>query len=147
MYTHLEDYIRELLSTIKVHSPPDLTIENVASKLKLEVVYRRKSYRFGNEIILQPGTEQQEWQLFGHELCHYLRHAGTQLLMHPLFIDLQEYQANYFAYHFCVPTFMLEQFKEVNHYEIMENFNVEEGFALRRIEMYERKMLLAWSRC
>src|SRR5690625_3827661 len=143
MYTHLEDFIRDLMSAHKIHAPPDLTIDNVAEKLKLKVSYKAKTFRFGNEIILQPGTRQQEWQLFGHELCHYLRHCGNQLNMHPLFIQLQEYQANYFACHFCVPTFMLEQLKEVNHCVIMEKFNVEEGFALRRLEMYERKMLLA----
>lgn len=147
MYTHLEDYIRDLFRNHQIHSPPDLSIDNVANKLGLSVSYKNKAFRFNDEIILKPGTSKQEWQLFGHEVCHYLRHYGNQLLMGRLFIELQENQANYFSYHFCVPTFMLQELKEVNRYVIMEKFNVEEGFALRRIEMYERKMLLARSRC
>lgn len=60
--------------------------------------------------------------------------------MHRLFIDLQEYQAAYFAYHFSIPTFMLEDLKEVSACEIMNLFNVEEEFALRRLEMYQNKV-------
>ncbi len=141
MYTHLEDYIRDFFKSISVHSPPDLTIENISNKLQLKITYKKKAFRHNDEIILQPGTKQQEWQLFAHELCHYLRHTGMQLMMHKLFIDLQEYQANYFAYHFCVPTFMLEQLEEVSVNVIMELFNVEYAFALRRMEMYHSKVL------
>lgn len=61
--------------------------------------------------------------------------------MHPMFIDLQEWQANHFAYHFCVPTFMLEDLEEVTIYEIMNLFNVCYDFASKRIEMYQNKLL------
>ncbi|HLR71553.1 MAG TPA: ImmA/IrrE family metallo-endopeptidase [Pseudogracilibacillus sp.] len=79
--------------------------------------------------------------MFGHEVCHYLRHCGNQLKMHPLFLQLQESQANHFAYHFCVPTFMLQQLREVTIYDVMELFNVEFDFALRRLEMYRNNVL------
>ncbi|GGN64602.1 ImmA/IrrE family metallo-endopeptidase [Oceanobacillus indicireducens] len=148
MYTHLEDYIRDLLKSISIQNPSDLNIENIANRMHLIVTYKKKAFRHDNEIVLQPGTKQQEWRLFAHELCHYLRHYGNQLLMHKLFIDLQEYQANYFTYHFCVPTFMLDQLKEVTVDVIMNLFNVEHEFAFRRLEMYhsktfERKMISA----
>ncbi|HSH24972.1 MAG TPA: ImmA/IrrE family metallo-endopeptidase [Massilibacterium sp.] len=126
---------------MEITKPEELAIENVAKKLKLQVVYRKKAFRFGDEIILSRGTKQQEWQLFGHEICHYLVHPGNQLKMHFLFRDLQEYQANHFAYHFCVPTFMLENENDLSIYKVMNLFNVEYDFALKRLEMYERKML------
>lgn len=92
-------------------------------------------------------TKQQQWQKFGHEVCHYLIHCGQQLNMYYLFRDLQENQANYFAYHFCIPTFMLEDLKEVTVYEVMNLFNVEYEFAFKRLEMYERKIIHERSRC
>jgi len=141
LYTHLEDYIYDLLKVIKINEPKELTIENVANRLGLTVIYRSKAFRFDDVIILRPGTKQQEWQYFVHELSHYLRHAGNQLSMHYLFRDLQEDQANHFSYHFCVPTFMLQELKEVNTHEIMTLFNVEEGFAFKRLEMYQSKVL------
>ena len=57
------------------------------------------------------------------------------------FINLQEWQAKQFAYHFCVPTFMLDDLEEVTVYEIMNQFNVDEEFAVRRLEMYQNKIL------
>ena len=137
MYTHLEDYIYDLLEVIKINEPKELTIDNVANRLDLTVTYRSKAYRFNDLIVLRPGTRQQEWQSFVHELSHYLRHVGNQLSMHYLFRDLQEYQAN----HFCVPTFMLQKLKEVSVQAIMNLFNVEEGFAFRRLEMYQSKII------
>ena len=117
----------------------------IAKKLGLEIIYdENKIFYFGNEISLERGTKMQEWLDFAHEVCHHLRHAGIQISMHPLFIDLQENQANYFVYHFCVPTFMLDDLKEVNVDVIMCEFNVEVEFALRRLEIYEnRRMLVA----
>lgn len=148
LYTHLEEYIYNLLKNIQITDPSQLTIDKVVEKLKLHVIYREKAFRIDDEIVLTKGTKQQEWQLFGHELGHYLRHYGNQLNMHRLFIDLQEYQADYFAYHFCVPTFMLDHLNEVTVHDIMNLFNVEEEFAYQRLEMYkskihERKMYLA----
>ncbi|MDY0394741.1 ImmA/IrrE family metallo-endopeptidase [Virgibacillus halophilus] len=82
-----------------------------------------------------------EWQEFGHELAHHLRHCGQQLNMHPLFRQLQEYQATYFAYHFCVPTFMLQQLIGISVKQIMNLFNVEYEFAVRRLEIYQNNKL------
>lgn len=139
MNTYLEDYIYSLLKAIKITDPKELTINNVASKLGLTVVYRRKPYRFDDEIILQHGTSQQEWQLFAHELCHYLRHSGNQLNMNPLFVELQEWQADNFTYHFCVPTFMLEEIdlpkQKIEAIGVIaETFGVEYEFARIRLE-------------
>lgn len=140
VYSHLEDYINQLYKFLSIDQPEQLNIPTVAAKLGLEVRYGNVNFCIGKHIMLQKSTKQKEWQMFGHEVCHYLRHYGNQLKMHPLFVDLQEYQANYFSYHFCVPTFMLSDLREVTHYVIMEKFNVEENFALRRLEMYQNKL-------
>ncbi|MCY7985062.1 ImmA/IrrE family metallo-endopeptidase, partial [Bacillus inaquosorum] len=58
-----------------------------------------------------------------------------------------EYQANYFAYHFCIPTFMLRAM-DIPHnlYNaakvIADAFKVPELFAMTRINMYFNKKRL-----
>lgn len=139
MYTHLEDYINDIYKMMNISKPSELNMYFIAQRLGIEIIYRKAPFRYGSVIALSYGTIQQRWQTFGHELCHYLVHYGQQLHMHPLFRDLQEYQSNRFAYHFCVPTFMLQQIKEVTVYKIMNLFNVEFDFALHRLEMYKNK--------
>ncbi len=141
-YTHLEDSVRDLYRYLKIQSPQELGIDVIASKLNLNVLYGGVSLRLGNDFVIKKSTEQKEWQLFGHEVGHYLRHSGNHLVMHPLFMDLQEYQANYFAYHFCVPTFMLQGLYSLNVYQIMNLFNVEYEFAETRLNMYKNKMII-----
>lgn len=126
---------------MKISEPHQLSCAEIAQKLGIKLHYGCFSLRYANYIVLKKSTKQKEWQTFGHEVGHYLRHHGNQLNMHPLFADLQEYQANYFAYHFCVPTFMLDNLKEVNADVIARDFNVEFEFALRRIEIYQNKLM------
>lgn len=52
-----------------------------------------------------------------------------------------EWQANYFAYHFAVPTFMLEKLNIQTAQDIVNHFDVDYAFALRRLEMYRNNHL------
>ncbi|GLO64396.1 MULTISPECIES: ImmA/IrrE family metallo-endopeptidase [Oceanobacillus] len=137
-YSHLEDYIQHIYKSIKISSPSQLNMTTIAERLGIQVSYGNVSFRINDEIILRRGTKEQQWQEFGHEVCHYLRHCGNQLSMHPLFFELQEYQANNFSYHFCVPTFMLLKQKNFNTLSIARTFNVTESFASRRLEIYQQ---------
>ncbi|MCM3110638.1 ImmA/IrrE family metallo-endopeptidase [Lederbergia lenta] len=144
MYSYLEDYIYELYSSIGVKDPIDLQLYSIARRIGVKILYKEKPFRFNNEVILREGSISEEWMEFGHEICHYLRHCGNQLIMHPLFRELQEWQADYFAYHFCVPTFMLSKITMPNHrneaiWLIAETFNVEVEFAERRLDMWINK--------
>lgn len=138
---NIERYVYNLYKSIQIGHPEQLEIKSIASKLGISVLYGSLSFSFNNVIVLEKTNEQMEWQTFGHEICHVLRHAGNQLNMHPLFVQLQEWQADYFAYHFCVPTFMLMQLKEVTIDVIANNFNVEYEFALKRLEMFKNKLI------
>lgn len=139
--THLEDFIRNLYLKIGISKPSEIDINLIAQALGINLYYGNTTFIFGNNIVIKRSNKQQEWIDFAHELCHYLRHTGFQVAMHPMFIDLQEWQANHFAYHFCVPTFMLEDLEEITVYEIMNLFNVCYDFASKRIEMYQNKLL------
>lgn len=142
-YSYLEEYIIKLYAFMKISEPYQLNCAEIAQKLGIKLHYGYFNMRYANYIVIKKSTKQKEWQDFGHEVCHFLQHEGNQLEMHSLFFDFQEWQANCFAYHFCVPTFMLEKVKEKSVYNIMDLFNVEYQFAFKRLEMYERKMIHA----
>lgn len=144
MYTHLEDYIYKLYKSIGITNPTDLDMLQVAKDLNVEIVYKENAFRMNNEIILVRATKREEWMEFGHEICHFLRHCGNQLNMHPLFISLQEWQAENFMYHFCVPTFMLHALELPRNrkkaiWEIQKNFNVSYEFAEQRLEKFTQR--------
>lgn len=73
-----------------------------------------------------------------------LKHAGNHFQMNKLFRELQEFQANQFMYHFCVPTFMLlqmelPQWRSQALATIAAVFRVTKEFADKRLDMFERR--------
>lgn len=92
-------------------------------------------------------SPEEEWQDFSHEIGHILKHYGNQHKMINLFRNLQEYQADNFMFHFCVPTFMLLNYEISNYFNIKEGapfianeFRVTEKFAKKRLNLFRRKI-------
>src|SRR5690625_2183486 len=144
---HTERFIARFYQSINKTQPENLTIECISDKLNIEVCYWHRSStmsELNGEYMLfinEKLSEQQQWQEFGHEMCHYFRDRSNRNLLFSSFVDYSETKADYFAYHFCVPTFMLCEIKGVDVYDVMNLFNVEFDFALRRLEMYQNKIL------
>ncbi|MCK6164069.1 ImmA/IrrE family metallo-endopeptidase [Bacillus pumilus] len=137
--THLDDWIEAFYHQINIKNPSELDLLDIAyrSNLKVEFLNISSRYYAGTIIIDNRLSPQEQWQDFGHELCHALRHEGNQLIMPPLFRELQEMQAKRFAYKFCIPTFMLRKIKAIQPYnsftnEIAALFNVTYEFATER---------------
>jgi Zn-dependent peptidase ImmA (M78 family) len=139
-YSGIERYVFNLYTSLGISKPDELSIENIVNKLDVELLYSNFSFRFENIIVIKQDTKQKEWQVFGHELCHYLLHKGNQLNMELRLIKLQEWHANLFSYHFCVPTFMLVKVKSLSINKVSHLFNVEYSFAKERLEMYNRTL-------
>ncbi|MEK4026335.1 ImmA/IrrE family metallo-endopeptidase [Sporosarcina sp. FSL W7-1283] len=148
--SHLEDFIESLLKEIGVFKPIHLNKFYIADMLGvyLHLLEVRSRGLWDGDIyyiFLNPNlSRQQRWQDFGHELCHGLRHAGNQKSMPSSFRKLQEWQANNFMYHFCVPTFMLRSIQLPSDQRfaaalIAETFNVEFSFAEERLKRYYQK--------
>ncbi|MEK4030864.1 ImmA/IrrE family metallo-endopeptidase [Pseudobacillus sp. FSL P4-0506] len=148
--TLLEDYIKELYTTIGIYTPEQLDLQGIAKEMNIRVIYwdepsqalrsRGRLYIALNKYLNLP----QQWQDFSHELCHILRHVGDQSFLPPAFKYLQEWQATNFALNFCVPTFMLEKMtfpwrKQEVIAVIADTFNVELDFAAFRLEKWLRK--------
>ncbi|PID03807.1 phage portal protein [Sporosarcina sp. P2] len=122
-------------------------IEDFSNLFKIKTYFFDESSEANNmggiyRIFLNKNQSKQKiWQDFAHELAHILGHEGYQWSMHKPFREYQEWQAKQFAFHFCIPTFML------NHLElprlrceavglIATLFNVEHTFADARLEKW-----------
>lgn len=142
-----ERFVMRFYQNIEVHEPFLLCKEKIVDHLGIKLIYWKNTssiakyqgnyYLFLNEML----TEQQQWQEFGHEMYHYFYDETNYDLLHENYAEYGETKADYFAYHFCVPTFMLYNLKGVDVYDVMELFNVEFDFALKRLEMYRNKVL------
>jgi Zn-dependent peptidase ImmA (M78 family) len=145
--TLLEDWIKNFYQNLSIFHPHQLNLHDISYRLGYSITYKDISSRFYNDevIIDERLNSQEQWQDFGHELCHALRHNGNQLIMSESFLKMQEYQANNFMYHFCIPTFMLLNFDfpylRIHAIKRMANaFNVTFEFADKRLEMFENKL-------
>lgn len=143
----LEDWIKDFYYDIGIFHPHQLDLTEIAYRLGMVVSFENMSSRIYKEkvIIDERLPPREQWEDFGHELCHSLRHYGNQMIMSEDFLQLQEFQARYFSLHFCIPTFMLQRLKlpfsrgQAIHL-IAETFKVTYLFAKKRLEMYESKI-------
>ena len=117
---YTEVFIKRFYHSVHIRDPFGLTIDNVTEKINLCVHF----WEFGSAITEYNGKRKmfinenlnvrQQWQEFGHEMSHYFRDRGNRLVLKESFVDYCESKADYFAYHFCVPTFMLQNLNEVS---------------------------------
>lgn len=105
--TPLEQSIKDLYQSLSISEPHQLDMIDIASKLSIwlhfaditnMVIERNGVYSI---IIDRRLTRQQQWQDFGHELFHMLRHPENKLMLSTSIVQLQEAQATNFAFHFC----------------------------------------------
>ncbi|WP_407969038.1 ImmA/IrrE family metallo-endopeptidase [Bacillus altitudinis] len=151
--SHLEEEVKKIYTKLNMFTPESIDMERIAVALKIWLHFERRpsivfcvngSYSM---VIDKRLNKKQQWEEFGHELCHVIKHYGNQFDMHKLFRELQEFQAKQFMYHFCVPTFMLQKMRlpplqsEAIKF-IGDAFNVTYSFAARRLEIFERKQFL-----
>ncbi|WP_255551402.1 ImmA/IrrE family metallo-endopeptidase [Sporosarcina sp. E16_8] len=147
----LEEKVFSIYDSLKISEPAQIyhanLIEDLSTMLKIKIYYFDEPSEANNlggvyRIFLNENQSKQAiWQDFAHELAHILRHEGYQWSMNKPFREYQEWQAEQFAFHFCIPTFML------NHLElprlkceavgfIATLFNVEPTFADARLEKW-----------
>jgi Zn-dependent peptidase ImmA (M78 family) len=147
IFTPIEDYVQKLYHHLSIHVPEQIDMIDIAAKLDVwlhfECIGSKAIERNGIYSIFIDNriSNQEQWQDFGHELCHALIHCGNQLQLPKDFISFQESKARNFALHFCIPTFMLEKLelptmkKEAIEFIAM-TFNVTTDFAKKRMERW-----------
>ncbi|WP_139993650.1 ImmA/IrrE family metallo-endopeptidase [Kurthia sp. Dielmo] len=140
-----EEIIREIYNLAEVSQPSYKNDLHISEILDIEVVFLPFKMKVisGNGVIYMNADVQKEHfrEIFAHELCHALWHEGNQTLLKPLWKEYQEWTAESFAAHYCIPTFMLLNFdfdsyatKEHLYFDIAEKFTVSKSFAKKRID-------------
>lgn len=150
-YSHLEDLIQEVYQDIDIFFPTQLNIYMIADALDIGLypindVSQALRSDGRDYIFLNSGlTAPEQFEVFAHELCHLLTHSGNQVAMSPDFIEYQEWQADLFALHFCVPTFMLQKMYLPNDTRVAqsivkESFGVTYPFAEKRLYLHQQRL-------
>lgn len=158
--TYTEDFIKKMYYQIGITKPHQLQISRIANALGIKVFYWKRTsqalfeghyvYIFLDERL----SESELWQDFCHELSHILQHNGHQGYrgkMPMLWVEYQEYKANNFMYHACMPSFMLDMLNITDYtfptiLVLQRLFNVEYDFALKRTMQYlNNRKLFYWS--
>jgi Zn-dependent peptidase ImmA (M78 family) len=152
--TDLELLVEKIYKEKQLFSPSDLTIRNISETFNFDIKYivKAPSRALWDEeyalIFLDPLLPEKEQRaIFFHELCHPLRHIGTQEDMESkLFMDLQENQANQFQLYAAMPAFMLDSIElpDNEFYAIKtieETFNIPFSLAAKRMEQIKQRVL------
>lgn len=146
-YNWSEDYVNNMYQAIGIFKPRQLNIETVSSRNGLAVIYGPRKSMIIDEVIFLDDrlSAAEQWEEFGHELCHALWHAGNQLTLPMPFRVYQEHKSNNFAQYACVPSFMLRELELPKNereaiWMIQEEFGVTREFAKKRLEQYIRNL-------
>lgn len=150
--TPLDTWIRQFYEHIGISSPEDMNLYRIAAECRIWIhqapVRSRAMERNEMATIILDNrlTDKQQWEEFGHELCHILRQSGNQLKMPLPFLQYQEWKADRFALHFCIPTFMLGELEMSDEPartvdSICETFNVTRPFARKRLQLHHHDIL------
>ncbi|WP_438312329.1 ImmA/IrrE family metallo-endopeptidase [Sporosarcina sp. FA9] len=150
-YSYLEDYIKKLYNKINITVPNQINMYVIADRLNIglypidgsseAIQIEGRQYIFINRNL----SAQEQWQDFCHELCHILWHSGNQFAMPPPFREYQEWKADSFALHACIPTFMLRDIRLPRDpqeviWVIQDTFNVSYEFAKIRLEQRRQQI-------
>lgn len=142
-YNIMEEYVKKMYNSIGIYWPHQLDMESIAARLGTTLVYLPYgSMTVGNAILIDDRlTECEQWQEFGHELCHIEWHDGNQRVLPSSYLQYQEWKASNFSYHACIPTFMLERIDLPTNQRkavwlLQKTFHVEYEFAEQRLQQY-----------
>jgi hypothetical protein len=148
--TPLEQWIENLWVKAGVLTTGQLTIDEVAGRLNVWVHYLNQPGKalewMGMRSVLVDKrlSRAEQWEEFLHELCHVLRHAGSQALMPQPFLESQEADANRFVLYASMPSFMLKRLRFPDRQSdaaelIVSHFGVTHTLAYRRLEQIRRR--------
>jgi Zn-dependent peptidase ImmA (M78 family) len=140
-----------LYKRIRIIKPSDLDEVKIARTF--EIFIKRKpvpssiSYQSGRFKSITLNSDlpfEQQREDFYHELCHFLRHAGWQLMMPEAFRELQEWDARHFTRYAAIPYHMLEHFDYTDPdliTNMAETFKVTKELCVERLMKIKARYL------
>lgn len=148
--TELEQWIYDIYQDNGILTAADLDIDQIAAMFQIDMLYyEHQSFSCNvNQVIFlnKYETEEKQRDIFFHELCHVLRHAGDQRSMHNLFEQYQEMEAGWFQMYAAVPFYMVQQL-ELPYTQreaitcIASEFKVSIDFAKKRLHQIQRRVM------
>ncbi|WP_018931328.1 ImmA/IrrE family metallo-endopeptidase [Gracilibacillus lacisalsi] len=143
----LEKWIANHYLKKGITTPSQMDIHKIARSFEIQLGFREKrsySFTYGRSKIISIDSrlkiEEQHEQFF-HELCHILRHCGSQLIMPKAFRDLQEWDAKRFTRYAAIPFHMLHLFDFKSNYlvnDMAQSFKINPGIVKARLEGINR---------
>ncbi|MGE0912404.1 ImmA/IrrE family metallo-endopeptidase [Bacillus atrophaeus] len=148
--SHLEDWIEELYKKINITQPDEINFDRIAEALDIRIAYKPVpsfAFKYNDMYTISLDarkSRREQWSDFAHEVCHIYRHEGDKKTMPDSWVYYLECQANYFAFHFCIPTFMLRNidipYNQLFAIEkISKLFKVPPSVAKTRLNLYYMK--------
>lgn len=115
----LEQWINSRYIHSGIRTPGDLDLEWVAQLFGADLVFYMgpsfADWREGGYSVIfldQRLAYDEARSVFFHELCHPVRHVGSQPELPRLFAELQEIQAGLFQLYAAMPIYMIEDYAE-----------------------------------
>ncbi|NEZ45368.1 ImmA/IrrE family metallo-endopeptidase [Paenibacillus alvei] len=131
-------------------NPSDLSdIDCIASAFGVDLVYcdhHSFSCNVSQVIFLNRHLDLiTQRDVFFHELCHVLRHAGDQRRMTKLFEERQEMESGWFQNYAAIPFYMVETINLPETQReavgvIAQEFKVSHKFAKERLHQIQRRI-------
>jgi Zn-dependent peptidase ImmA (M78 family) len=142
----LERWISRYFLKLGITKPEHLKVKEIAKAFGIILTYEEKrSFAYDDEIKLinidSRLSKVEQREQFFHELCHILRHCGSQLIMPKAYIELQEFDCKRFTKYAAMPFHLLKLFDFKSPYitnELSESFHVSYDLARERVEGIHR---------
>ncbi|MCI1777709.1 MULTISPECIES: ImmA/IrrE family metallo-endopeptidase [Paenibacillus] len=150
--TPLEQFVERTYARHGIHTPQQLTVEELSNHLNIWIHYHRVRSR---AVETLPGkysifldnrlTPEKQWVEFLHELCHLLRHAGNQMVLPKSFTKAQEIEADHFVLYAAMPISMISKLSLPDNQAdairfLASTFRVPTYVAKQRLEQIQRRV-------
>jgi len=150
--TALEKWTEDLFERLGIKEPSQISIDYISERLNIWIHYldvKSKGieasagmYSMFLDNRLSVGMQRME---FLHELCHLLRHAGTQSVMPEHYTQAQEDEADRFILYAAMPYSMisrgaLPELRNEAVSSLTTEFQVPRELAVQRIDQIQRRI-------
>lgn len=150
--TPIERWLENFYRENSIHSPADLDIYVIAEALNIVIkdspgpdrAIWDDEHKIAIIFLHTNRTSIEKREIFFHELCHPIRHCGTQENMYSEeFLLMQEEQAEQFQLYASMPFFMVSKYCHQNDHlaaTLANEFHVSIELARSRLEQIESRI-------
>lgn len=154
--TETELWLSDLYQAFGIHYSHELDLDTVCMIWGIDIVYYSgKPFTQWDEagavvMLNELATPEENRSIFYHELCHIVKHVGSQDELPQMFVELQEMQAAKFQLVAAMPYYLLpEPAATVTWHEyaglLASEFSVTCELAYRRAQQIESRLSASYT--